>query len=162
MLIHDLIPTNDRLAKIQRIESNQCPHCDQPDTLIHRLTKCSEGAGIWRWTRFRTAIILRTDPQHTLMEWTVRPSFQFWPPQRHGAILWILAQMLYYRIHLWNQVSPQTKLTSCGVPGGKHITRRVGGKMLGINWRFYKIRHTPTGSATFHCASEHGVPAPGL
>ena len=104
MVIHDLIPTNDRLAKIQRSESNQCPHCDQPDTLIHRLTECSEGADIWRWTRFRIAIILRTDQQNILTEWS--HSFHFRPPQRHGAILWILAHILYYPIQLRNQVSP--------------------------------------------------------
>jgi len=106
MVIHDLIPTNDRLAKIQRSESNQCPHCNQPDTLIHRLTECSEGTDIWKWTRFRKAIILRTDPQHIQPEWIVRPSFHFWPPQRQGAILWILAHMVYYRIQHRNRLSP--------------------------------------------------------
>jgi len=44
MVIHDLIPTNDRLAKIQRNTSNNCQHCGRVDTLIHRLTECSEGA----------------------------------------------------------------------------------------------------------------------
>ena len=87
MVIHDLTPTNDRLAKIQRSESNQCPHCDQEDTLIHRLTECSEGIDFWRGTRFRIAIILRTDPQHILPEWTVRPSFHFWPPQSQGQFV---------------------------------------------------------------------------
>ena len=106
MVIHDLIPTNDRLAKIQRSESNQCPHCNQPDTLIHRLTECSEGTDFWRWTRFRIAIILRTDPHHIQSEWNVLQSFRFWPPQRHGAILWILAHMVFYRIQHRNRVSP--------------------------------------------------------
>jgi len=105
MVIHDLIPTNDRLAKIQRREPNQCPHCDQPDALIHRLTECSDGTDIWRWTRFRIAIILCTDPQHIQPEWTVRPSFHFWLPQRHRSISWILAHMVYYRIQHRNLVS---------------------------------------------------------
>ena len=126
MVIHDLIPTNDRLAKIQHSESNQCPHCGQPDTLIHRLTECKEGVDIWRWTRFRIAIVLRADPQHILTEWTDRPSFHFWPPQRHGEILWILAHMLYYRIQFRNQVSPTdySDVMRCARWKAYHTARR--------------------------------------
>jgi len=105
MGIHDLIPTNDRLAKIQRSTTNNCQHCGRVDTLIHMLTECSEGADIWRWTRSRIAIILRMEPKYILPEWTVRTSFHFWPPQRHQAILWILAHMIYYRTQHWHRVS---------------------------------------------------------
>ena len=38
MVIHDLIPTNDRLAKIQGSATNSCQHCGQIDTLIHRMS----------------------------------------------------------------------------------------------------------------------------
>jgi len=64
MVIHDLIPTNDRLAKIQRSTTNNCQHCGRVEILIHRLTECSEGADIWRWTGSRIAIILRIDPKY--------------------------------------------------------------------------------------------------
>jgi hypothetical protein len=30
-------------------------------------------------------------------EWPLRPHFHTWPPQRHGAILRILAHLVYYR-----------------------------------------------------------------
>jgi len=105
MVIHDLIPTNDRLAKIRRSNTNTCQHCGRVDTLIHRVTECSEGAGFWRWTRSRIAIILRMDPKYISPEWTVRPSFRFWPPQRYRAILCILAHMIYYRTQHWHRVS---------------------------------------------------------
>jgi len=105
MVIHDLIPTNDRLAKTQRSATNNCQHCGQTDTLIHRLTECSGGADIWRWTRSRIASILRMDPKYILPEWTVRPIFHIWPPQRHRAILWILAHTVYYRTQNWHRVS---------------------------------------------------------
>ena len=62
MVIHDLIPTNDRLAKIQRSTTKNCQHCGRVDTPINRLIECSEGADIWRWTRTRIAIILHMDP----------------------------------------------------------------------------------------------------
>jgi hypothetical protein len=29
--------------------------------------------------------------------WTIRMCFRFWPTQRHGAVLWILAHMVHYR-----------------------------------------------------------------
>jgi len=38
MVIHDLIPTNDRLTKTQQSAMNNCQHCGQIDTLIHRLS----------------------------------------------------------------------------------------------------------------------------
>jgi len=38
MVIHDLIPTNDRLAKIHLSATNNCQHCGQTDTLIRRLS----------------------------------------------------------------------------------------------------------------------------
>jgi len=43
MVIHGLIPTNDRLAKIQRSTTNNCQHCGRVDNLIRKLTECSEG-----------------------------------------------------------------------------------------------------------------------
>ena len=95
MVIHDLIPTNDRLATIQRSTTNKCQHCGLVDTLIHRLNECSEGADIWRWTCTRIASILRMDPKYILLECIVLPSIHFSPPQRHRTILWILAHMVY-------------------------------------------------------------------
>jgi len=107
MVIHDLIPTNDRLAKIQQSTTNNCQLCCRVDTLIHRQNECSEGAGIWRWTRSRIASIIRLDPKYILPEWTVRPSFHFWPPQGHLAILWILAHVVYsyYCTQHWHRLS---------------------------------------------------------
>jgi len=89
MVIHDLIPTNDRLAKIQRSTTNNYQYCGRVDTLIQRLTECSEGVDIWSWTRFIIAIILRILP-----ECTVHPNFHFWPPQRHREILRIIAHVI--------------------------------------------------------------------
>jgi hypothetical protein len=50
MVIHDLIPTKDRITKTQGSTTNICQHCGRVDILIHRLTECSEGADFWRWT----------------------------------------------------------------------------------------------------------------
>ena len=62
------------------------------------LTEYTEGAEVWKRTRSQIATILCTDPAKVRPEWTVRPCFQFWPPQRHGAVLWILDHTIYYRL----------------------------------------------------------------
>jgi len=38
VVIHDLLPTNDRLA-LQRSTASNCQHCGPVDSLIHRLTE---------------------------------------------------------------------------------------------------------------------------
>ena len=94
--IHDIIPTNEHLSKIHLTDSNRCTHCGQSDTLLHRITECNEGKDIWEWTRARLSMILRTNTINIPAEWTLRPHFHIWPPQRHGAILWILAHLVHF------------------------------------------------------------------
>jgi len=79
-----------------KIRLSVCNLCGRTDTLQHRLTDCTEGVDKWLSTRSRNATILRTDPSYIRPERTIRPCFQFWPPQRHGAVLWILAHMISY------------------------------------------------------------------
>ena len=97
IVIHDIIPTNERLAKIHLTDTTLCKYCGQPDTLQHRITECNEGTDVWKWTRTQLAIILRTNPLYISPEWTMRPQFHFWPPQRQGAILWVVAHLVYFR-----------------------------------------------------------------
>jgi len=45
-LIHDVLPTNERLQKISLVASSpQCNQCRGSDTVQHRLTECEEGKG---------------------------------------------------------------------------------------------------------------------
>jgi hypothetical protein len=97
-VIHDLIPTNARLPRIRLRDTDKCPLCGRTDTLLHHLTECNDVADIWAWTRARIAMMLRTAPRHIPPEWTLRPVFHICPPQRRGAILWFLAQMVYFSI----------------------------------------------------------------
>jgi hypothetical protein len=39
---------------------------------------------------------MRTESRWILEEWLTAPTFTFWPPQRHNAVVWILANMIYY------------------------------------------------------------------
>jgi hypothetical protein len=61
-VIHDIVPTNVRHAKIKRSDTDRCRLCGRSDTLIHRLTECMEMKYIWVWTRRRIGLMLHTDP----------------------------------------------------------------------------------------------------
>jgi len=103
--VHEIVPTNDRLHAIRLVESDRCRHCERRDTLVHGLTECNEGTAIWLWTRERIAQMLRKDPRRIPAEWCLRPHFQFWPPQRYKAILWLLAHLVLYRMQQQRHLS---------------------------------------------------------
>jgi hypothetical protein len=95
LVIHEPIPTNERLAAIHLVESDTCRQCGKPDTLMHLLMECDNGLVEWDWTRRRVATMLRTDPRHISREWVLRPHFRFWPPHKQRAIQWTLAQLVW-------------------------------------------------------------------
>jgi hypothetical protein len=97
-VIYDMLPTNERLHTIKLSNSAQCRKCGDKDTIMHRLTDCGTGNVIWEWTKKRIACILHMDPSHIPKEWILRPQFHIWPPQRRGAILWILVHMVWFRM----------------------------------------------------------------
>lgn len=43
VVIHDILPTIERLHKIRLVDSPLCSHCGDPDTVQHRATACGEG-----------------------------------------------------------------------------------------------------------------------
>jgi hypothetical protein len=80
-----------------------CNICSKTDTILHRITECNATANIWKWTRELIAQTLRTSPRNINTKWTISPDFNFWPPQRKQAILWIIAHMVYYCVNNWQQ-----------------------------------------------------------
>jgi len=96
--IHDIVPTNDRLAPIHLTKISSCARCGEPDSIQHTITESMEGRLIWTWTRAKLGMILRMDPRHILPDWPIRPAFQYWSPQRHAALLWIIVHLVYYRL----------------------------------------------------------------
>jgi hypothetical protein len=61
-VIHDIVPTRERLHAIRLAQTDLCPTCHVKDTLTHRITGCGEGNVQWQWTRKRLAVMLRTVP----------------------------------------------------------------------------------------------------
>ena len=78
--------------------TSTCPNCGPEDTIQHRITDCGEGPVTWNWTRTRLGTILRMNPTYVPKEWTTRLDFTLWPPQRHAAVLWIVAHLVHYRL----------------------------------------------------------------
>jgi hypothetical protein len=97
-VICEIVSTNESLYNIKLVESDFCRHCDKTETLRHRLTACNEGMTIRKWTKERIAQLLRMNPRYIPDDWCLRPQFLLRPPQRHKAILWILAHFVSYRM----------------------------------------------------------------
>lgn len=95
-VIHDIIPTNERLHQIKLSSTALCGDCKKSDTTIHRLTECGEQQQNWIWMRSIIATMLRTHPTRIPREWLVRPHFKLWPPQRQKATLWLLARYVSF------------------------------------------------------------------
>jgi hypothetical protein len=91
VVVHEIVPTNERLAAKRITDTDRCTRCDRLDTLTHRIIACQEEEGIWTWNKGKIAQILRIDPRHIPADWALRPTLKVWRPQRHAAIIWILA-----------------------------------------------------------------------
>jgi hypothetical protein len=97
LLIHDILPTNERLSNIKLAATAACDMCGEVDTSLHRLTACRRGMVVWNVTCRLLALILRTDPAYIPPEWVLTPQFILWPPKWHSAVLWLLAQLVWFQ-----------------------------------------------------------------
>jgi hypothetical protein len=61
-VIHDIIPTRQRLAGIHIVEDAYCAGCGAVDSLLHRLYECGQGPVIWTWVKTGIAAFLRAPP----------------------------------------------------------------------------------------------------
>jgi hypothetical protein len=96
-VIHELLPTNDRLHRIALKANDQCGGCQRTDSTAHRIMECGEGRAMWHWTRMRIAAILRTELRHIPQDWPLHPTCDIWPPTRRRAVLWMLAHFVYFQ-----------------------------------------------------------------
>jgi len=79
--IHDIVPTNDRLAAIHLTKTSSCTRCGEPDSIQHTITECTEGRLIWTCTRAKLGMILPMDPRHIPPNWPIEPAFHYLPPK---------------------------------------------------------------------------------
>ncbi|KAK3908760.1 Transposon TX1 uncharacterized 149 kDa protein [Frankliniella fusca] len=90
--VHDLPATRHRLKRIGRSESRACPTCAAPDTLAHRLARCSAVLDAWRWTRATlTKLLGSAATPRTLLQ----PDFAPENPDRHATAAWVAGQHVH-------------------------------------------------------------------
>jgi len=65
-----------------------------------------------------------TDTRHIPEEWTMRTDFQFWPPQKQPALIWLLVHMVDYQTQTQRRFSLQDYTNSSDGPDGKPINDR--------------------------------------
>jgi len=104
-VIHDLIPTNVRLHRINVVPTDTCRQCTSIDTLEHRLIACGEGRRIWNYSKTLITRMMRTTPARIPDNLIMHPQFHIWPLKRHRATLWVLANAVIWRLQ------QQTNLT---------------------------------------------------
>jgi hypothetical protein len=75
LVIHDLVPTNERLHRINLKVTLRCKVCVEEDTRLHRLIECQGVRAVWDETRRKLAMILRTSPTHIQPNWGLRSQF---------------------------------------------------------------------------------------
>ena len=103
-VLHDIIPTKVRLHRINMVPSDTCRRCTATDTLKHRLLACGEGQTIWQYTKTLLARMMRTIAARIPDDWPLRPHFNIWPPKKHRAVLWLIANVIF-------RMQQQTNLT---------------------------------------------------
>jgi hypothetical protein len=103
--INDILSTHDRLAEIHLVPTNACPRCNNPDSVIHRVTYCGDGPLQCTWTKQKLGFILRMDPKHIPKEWMIYSALHLWPPQRHSAALWILVHFVFCSVQSTGHLS---------------------------------------------------------
>jgi len=97
-VIHDLIPTNVRLNRMNMIPSDACRRCIKTDTLEYRLIACCEGRRIRHYSETLIASMLRTIPARITDDWILHQQFNIWPHKRHRAILCVIDKTVIFRI----------------------------------------------------------------
>ena len=92
-VIHDIFPMNVRLHRIKMSPTDTFKDCGSKDSIGHHLTECGEGLTTWGWAKSIIARTLRTTAAN------IRPQISLWPPQRHRAVLWVLARYVSFRMN---------------------------------------------------------------
>ena len=93
---HDIVPTRALVhARKVGTTSPECPQCDVPDTLQHRLTACGDADGIWAWLQRLLGVLLECDVEWSVM---VRPDFKAADMKRQAVAIWAAGHTVAYLV----------------------------------------------------------------
>jgi len=130
-VIHDIIPTNVRLHRINTIPSDTCRRCTATDTLEYRLLACGQGRKIWYYTKTLLARMMRTIPTSIPDDWPFRPHFSTWPSQKHRALLWLLANIVIFRMQQQSDLTLQDYINFLNRTRWKLMRDKNGRNLVG-------------------------------
>jgi hypothetical protein len=92
--MHDIVPTQERLHRINMAATNLCKYFHTVDNLRHRLVEWREGQWMWIWTGERLATVLQIDLRSIQDAWLLRSALYIRPPKRRWEVLWTLANFV--------------------------------------------------------------------
>lgn len=104
LVVHDLVPTNERLHKCKPTISDRCARCGAQDTLGHRLVSCGAAADVWAWLNRSVARLGTADAY-------LRPDRVWRPAQLSNTMQWVIGKIVRYLM--------EEEYQSVSVPGVK-------------------------------------------
>jgi len=93
-LVHDIMPTNERLNRIGLSDTDKCVRCQRWDTALHRATTCGEAAATWSWLKGKLAGVTGA-PQNTFaQDFLSRPDTKYPDNEAHNTAVWLAGSTL--------------------------------------------------------------------
>lgn len=93
--VHDIMPTNERLAQHLGKSTDRCDHCGKWDTALHRFTTCQSVPEIWHWLRTTIAKVAQVPGGSVHQDFIVRPDTLIKHKKRRKTVAWIVGHTLH-------------------------------------------------------------------
>ena len=93
-LVHDIIPTNERLHRIHLSQTDRCTRCNRWDTALHRATACGNAADVWAWLRATLANLTGQPVTTFQQDFVVRPDQKLNSKNTHCTVMWLTGTTL--------------------------------------------------------------------
>jgi hypothetical protein len=93
-IIHEIVPTKERLEAIHLSGTELCNQCGNTDTLQHRIRLSWRSHKMELGPQKNCSTTPHRPPKKD--NWTIRPLFRFEPPKRQTEIVQIIAHLVEY------------------------------------------------------------------
>ena len=93
MLIHNVLPTRDRLYRLRKCNSSQCTAGDGDEDVEHLFTSCTRTQVAWAWARRKIMNLMTFNDGFPSNFELLHLSYE---TMMDDEVLWIIAQYCYY------------------------------------------------------------------
>lgn len=101
MVVHDIVPTKERLYRIRMSASDSCSYCGQGDSILHRLTSCPRVRPVYIQAQ---AFLQRIHFPINRQEQFIRPDYLTTPRTRQNSALWIIGHTIHFLVNTDGQL----------------------------------------------------------